>query len=120
MLRFYYYGCRGTETGHFLWSNNGRVRKLHVAFPADLLDGTFAPLDRADPSWKLTYLRFDGHVLSILSKHDNTIDKRPGSNASFTVIDTRPWPQDEILAMARDVFPDCWMRLTPSPRCYGR
>lgn len=53
----------------------------------------------------------DHHVISILSCHDNTIDKRPGSNAAFVVIDEAAWDAEHILAEMRDRFPDCWQRL---------
>jgi hypothetical protein len=76
-----------------------------------MLDGTFAPLDVNDPKWRLTQLRFNHHVISILACHDNTIDKRPGSNACFVVIDVEPWEPEHILAEMKERFPDCWERL---------
>jgi hypothetical protein len=114
VLRFYYYGCRGTEKGHYIHGENGRhyADTLDVGFPGWLLDGTFAPLDQNDCHWKLTQLNARySHVLSILACHDNTIDSRPGSNAAFVVLDTVAWDEEHILAEMRGRFPDCWERL---------
>lgn len=112
MKRFYYFGCRGTESGHYLHGDtSAHVKALDGGFPVFLLDGTFAPLDRNDDSWRLTQLRFNHHIVSILARHDNTIDTRPGSNAAFVVVDEQPWDQERILAEMRERFPDCWDRL---------
>jgi len=113
--RFYYFGCRGTRSGHHLYlgSRDGYVHNGHLdgGSPAYLLDGTFAPVDVDDRSWRLTHLRFDHHILSILARHDFTIDKRPGSNAVFVAIDFEPWDEEKILAVAKATFPDCVARL---------
>jgi hypothetical protein len=82
MRRFYYFGCRGLEGGHYLHADarypDGRQTSDHDhldgGFPIFLLDGTFAPLKTSDRSWRLTQLRFGGHIVSILACHDNTID----------------------------------------------
>jgi hypothetical protein len=119
MRRFYYFGCRGSEGGHYLHTDarypDGRETSDHDhldgGFPIHLLDGTFTHIDTSDRSWRLTHLRFNGHVISILSCHDNTIEKRPGGNASFVVIDSAPWDAEHILASAKERFPDCWERL---------
>lgn len=113
MRRFYYFGCRGTEAGHFLHGDVHLATKdaLDGGFPTHLLDGTFAPINPHDRSWRLTQLRFNHHIVSILACHDNTIDTRPGSNACFVVVDTLPWSAGHILAEMRDRFPDCWERL---------
>lgn len=113
MRRFYYFGCRGTQGGHSLHGDNRSAHDEHLdgGFPVFLLDGTFTPIDTKDRSWKLTHLRFNYHVVSILSCHDNTIDKRPGCNAAFVVVDENPWDAFEILKDARGRFPDCWERL---------
>jgi hypothetical protein len=110
MRRFYYFGCRGTQSGHYLHPS---VHGEHLdgGFPYYLLDGTFAPIDNHDRGWKLTHLRFAHDVLSILACHDNTIDERPGSNAAFVVIDAKPWDEEHILAEMRERFPDCVARL---------
>lgn len=84
---------------------------LDAGFPSDMLDGTFAPLDTSSQEWKLTHMRYNHHVVSVLSRHDNTIDKRPGSNASFVVEDAVPWDEAKILASMKVYFPDCWERL---------
>jgi hypothetical protein len=116
--RFYYFGCRGSQTGHHLHSHypDGRTTaerdRLDGGFPIHLLDGTFAPLARDDRRWKLTHLSLNHHVLSILAKHDYTIDTRPGSNACFVMIDETAWDEWHILAEAKICFPDCWERLT--------
>ena len=113
MRRFYYFGCRGTEGGHYIHGGSStHLEHLDGGFPVFLLDGTFAPLDRNSKDWRLTQLRFNHHVVSILACHDNTIDKRQGSNAAFIVVDERPWDMSEILADARTRFPDCWERLS--------
>jgi hypothetical protein len=82
--RFYYFGCRGKEAGHFIHgSQHSKDRdRLENGFPVWMLDGTFTPLDRNDRGWRLTQLRFGegGSIMSILSCHDNTIDTRGGSN----------------------------------------
>lgn len=112
MRRFYYFGCRGNETGHYIFGvSSNHQDHLDGGFPVFILDGTFAPLDENDRSWKLTHLRFNHHVVSILACHDNTIDKRPGSNAAFVVVDTQPWDEQHILAEMSDRFPDCRERL---------
>jgi hypothetical protein len=95
---------------------DGRVtaekNSLDGGFPIYLLDGTFAPLSRSDRSWKLTQLRLTTGIVSILAKHDNTIDTRPGSNACFVVVDAQAWTEEQILAQMKVSFPDCWKRLT--------
>jgi hypothetical protein len=113
MRRFYYFGCRGSEGGHYLHGDNRsrHVDHLDGGFPVHLLDGTFTPLDTRDRRWRLTQLRFNHHVVSILSCHDDTIEKRPGGNASFVVIDSAPWDAEHILNDAKERFPDCWERL---------
>lgn len=128
MRRFYYFGCRNEKCGHSLFGSqyNQNRDRLDNGFPVHLLDGTFTPIDPSDSSWRLTHLRYQG-IVSILSCHDNTIDKRGGSNANFVVIDDRPWSAEEILsAMVRD-FPDCVERLRnvpiakpPPPRTEGQ
>lgn len=112
MRRHYYYGCRGTESGHYLHGDNktAHAKELDGGFPVAMLDGTFAPLDRNDVRWKITQLR-NGHVVSILVRHDNTIDTRPGSNAAFVVVDACAWDPASILEDARHRFTDCWERL---------
>jgi hypothetical protein len=110
--RFYYFGCRGSESGHYLHGgSSAHLDHLDDGFPVWMLDGTFAPLDANDRTWCLTQLRHQHHVVSILACHDNTIDKRPGSNAAFVVIDETPWDAEHILAQMRERFPDCWERL---------
>lgn len=123
MLRVYYFGCRGSEKGHFLHgadpNKTPRLRETleGISFPIGLLDGTFTPIDSNDRSWRLTHLHTTGsHILSILACHDNTIDKRPGSNAAFVVVDYEPWTEKQILAEAQKRFPDCWERLQAVPR----
>ena len=117
MRRVYYFGCRGTQSGHYIHGGgSGHMEHLDGGFPVFILDGTFAPLDANDRNWKLTQLRFNHHVVSILATHDNTIDKRPGSNAAFVVIDEGPWDEEHILAEAKERFPDCWERLLVGPR----
>jgi hypothetical protein len=112
MRRFYYFGCRGNKTGHYIFGGSSQhLDHLDGGFPVYILDGTFAPLDPNDRSWKLTHLRFNHHIVSILACHDNTIDPRPGSNAAFVVIDTQPWDAEHILAEMGDQFPDCRERL---------
>ena len=118
MRRFYYFGCRGTESGHYIHASARNVdgnrpdsNHLDGGFPVHILDGTFTPLDTNDKRWRLTQLRFNHHIISILSCHDNTIDTRPGSNASFIVIDSDAWDAEAILGAAREKFPDCWNRL---------
>lgn len=112
MRRYYYFGCRGSESGHYIHGEGGRhIDTLAGGFPTRLLDDVFTPLDRNDRRWRLTHLRFGGHVISILACHDNTIDKRPGSNANFVVVDAGPWTGAQILEMAREIFPDCAERL---------
>lgn len=112
MRRFYYFGCRGTQAGHYVHGGESRhLDHLDGGFPVFILDGTFTPLDPNDRQWRLTQLRFNHHIVSILSCHDNTIDKRPGSNASFVVIDSEAWDAERILAEAQTRFPDCWERL---------
>ena len=113
LRRFYYFGCRGDQAGHFLHGGPSRhADRLECGFPTSILDGTFAPLDSNDLHWRLTQLRFNHHIVSILACHDNTIDKRSGSNAAFIVVDNAtPWDAFDILAEARDRFPDCWERL---------
>lgn len=114
MRRFYYYGCRGSDSGHYLFSEFSSHRGGAIAggFPAFILDGAFAPLDTNDTGWKLTHLRYNHQILSILARHDNTIDSRPGSNACFVVMDAEPWDEEPILAQMQKSFPDCWQRLT--------
>jgi hypothetical protein len=117
MRRFFYFGCHGNQSGHYLHDGNHRVsgNKDDTGIPYWLFDGTFAPLESTDRGWKLTQLRMHGHhVLSILACHDNTIDARPGSNAAFIVIDVQPWDEEHILAEMRVRYPDCWERLTVS------
>jgi hypothetical protein len=110
--RFYYFGCRGTEGGHYIFGGPSRhINNLDGGFPVYLLDGTFTPLDANDRSWRLTQLRFNHSILSILACHDNTIDTRPGSNAAFIVIDEQPWDEEHILAKMKECFPDCVERL---------
>ena len=118
MRRFYYFGCRGTEGGHYLHGGKS-VHDEHLdgGFPVFILDGTFAPLDQNDTSWKLTHLRYAHHVVSILACHDNTIDRRPGSNAAFVVVDTHPWMEGGILDAMAVQFPDCRDRL--QSRAFG-
>jgi len=116
MRRFYYFGCRGSDLGHYL-HGAAHPDYLDGGFPAHLLDGVFAPIDANDRGWKLTHLRFAGHVVSILAKHDNTIDKRGGSNACFVAIDDGPLDETTILGEARKRFPDCWERLTSAKPC---
>lgn len=116
MKRFYYFGCRGTATGHYIHASPAADRHsdhLDNGFPIHMLDGTFAPLDRGARHWRLTRLRYgnSGHIMSILACHDNTIDKRPGSNAAFVVVDEHAWGETGILESAHTRFPDCWERL---------
>jgi hypothetical protein len=112
MRRFYYFGCRGDRAGHFLHGgDSAHDERLDGGFPVYMLDSTFAPLDMNEPWWRLTQLRFNHNVLSILSRWDTTIDKRPNSNATFVAIDSEPWDEERILAEARVKFPDCWERL---------
>lgn len=118
MKRFYYFGCRGTQLGHFIhgeWSSPGHHDHLENGFPVHLLDGTFAPIDSTDRRWRLTHLRYGDHVVSILACHDNTIDKRGGSNAAFIVVDSVAWNPPHILDDARRRFPDCYERLKDVP-----
>lgn len=118
MRRFYYFGCRQTK-GHNLHTDvryvDGRQTSsrdhLDGGFPIFLLDRTFAPISETDQSWKLTQLRFNHHVISIIACHDNTIDERPGSNACFVVVDEVPWNKEQILIEMRKRFPDCCKRL---------
>lgn len=44
MLRFYYFGCRGSEAGHYLYGDTvSRIADtLDGGFLTHLLDGTFA------------------------------------------------------------------------------
>jgi hypothetical protein len=114
--RFFYFGCRGTQSGHYLHDGNRQVSgdRDDTGIPYWLFDGTFAPLDANNRGWKLTHLRARHHILSVLACHDYTIDKRPGSNAAFIVIDAEPWDTEHILAEMRERYPDCWKRLTIS------
>lgn len=118
MRRFYYYGCRGSQSGHYIHgTGSAHADRLDGGFPVHILDGTFAPLDTNTTAWKLTQLRFAGHVVSILACHDNTIDKRPGSNAAFIAIDSVPWDETDMLNEASRAFPDCRERL--QTRAFG-
>jgi hypothetical protein len=115
MRRVYYFGCRNGQLGHYLYAQAGTLPHnsdhLDGGFPIYLLDGAFAPIDPNDHNWKLTHIRFNHHVLSILACHDNTIDKRPGSNAAFVVIDSAPWNEKSILDVMSEWVPDCTARL---------
>ena len=118
MRRFYYFGCRGSQAGHYIHGSGSQHREhLDGGFPVFILDGTFAPLDTDITDWKLTHLRFAHHVVSILACHDNTIDRRPGSNAAFVAVDVIPWDEKSILDQAAADFPDCRERL--QTRAFG-
>jgi hypothetical protein len=119
MRRFYYFGCRGRDAGHFIHGDiesSAHRDTLDNQFPVHVLDETFAPITRADRRWRLTHIRYGGHVMSILACHDNSIDKRPGSNAAFIVVDSLSWDTESILDNARTKFPDCFERLKDVPR----
>lgn len=114
MKDFWYFGCeREGHSGHYLFTQFARTRGVledsRMGFPVHLLDGTFAPVVRTPGHWRLIVIRAGYEHLIILAGWDNTVDKRPGSNAAF--ISHGVLTVDEMLARAREIFPAQHKRL---------
>lgn len=115
MRRCFYFGCRN-DKGHYLFSEDDNYGSLksqyNFGISVSSFDGTFAPIDKNSKEWKLTHLHAPNHhFLSILAKHDFTVDKRPGSNSAFIILDEKVYDQDSILNEMKRRFPDCYSRL---------
>lgn len=116
-MKAYYFGCWG-DSGHFLWSPDGRVSGSDKVFSGlrignKSLDGGFCP--GVLPPWYYDTGIEQGAALltyddgwTILSFWDRSVDSRPGSHSTY-VLDGR-LSFDEAAAVAKAAFPKVWER----------
>jgi hypothetical protein len=105
-----FYGCLGTQAGHFLLTAHGdspSYYRLEQMGPNALkyIDGGFLP---KNPTHGTIY-RSVIPGWTIIAMVDNSVDRRPGSNAEFLV--PGEYSTEEMKAMARATFPDIVARL---------
>lgn len=105
-----FYGCIGTEVGHYLLDAQGgrpSYHQLENKGPKALkyLDGGFLALR---PERGVIY-RSLIPGWTIIALIDNSVDTRPGSNAAFL------WPGEhtveEMVTQAKEAFPEITRRL---------
>ncbi len=108
MSTLYYCGCGPSDTGHHLWSHDGRSVnwRSHSQPWGDYLDGALCPVHTRDYG-VISYNTKDGW--SGIGFWDSSKDSRPGSHSTF-VVNMIHRPED-ILALAREQFPWVFERI---------
>lgn len=110
-----YYGCELRESGHYAWRPNWQRWSAPTPFDSNLrlpgsateLDGGFTPPMSEEKNGKARLTHVDGWT--VLSFWDNSMDKRPGSHATFAVDDTVDF--ETILQLAREAYPAVFGRM---------
>jgi hypothetical protein len=78
-----YVGC-GRDAGHHLYGPKGRAGALEGHPLGTKLDGCYVPgRGSSGPEGVVRFTREDGYT--ILGFRDNSIDRRPGSHATFAI-----------------------------------
>jgi len=109
MNDFLFFGCwEEGICGHYLANKFGERQLLEDnRLP---LDGTFQPIKEVVGTWRRIAIHGRNHrILTILAGWDQTVDKRPGSNAAF--VSDGIQTVDEMLARAEKIFPKQHARL---------
>lgn len=100
-----YLGCID-RAGHYLWSTKGEMllatseEFARRTLPWERIDGALTPKSSARQSGAMLH---QAEGWTALSMHDYSIDRRPGSNATFLLPGTLTFA--EALDAARAAFP---------------
>ncbi len=114
----FYFGCWGTESGHYLHKPGGRCIRYEMTPWGTKLDGGVQPV-REDPCighgiplsvvTRMTSVVAPPAQWTAWAFWDRTVDTRPGSCAAFVADDS--FTQTQMEALARQHFPEVWKRL---------
>lgn len=107
-----YYGCDLRESGHYAWRPNWQRWRAPTPFDgttgsATMLDGGGFTPPMGEENGKARLTHVDGWT--VLSFWDNSMDKRPGSHATFAVDDTVDF--ETMLQLAREAYPAVFGRM---------
>ena len=100
----FYFGCK-KSLGHYLYSSDGKSRKIDIIPWGYDIDGLLAPSTTSKQGKALLHHK-DGWTA--LSFWDNSVDKRPKSCSTFLAQGIFDFEQ--MKAIAKDNFPDIWER----------
>jgi hypothetical protein len=123
MKPWYYFGC-GTGPGHYLFAEGMRsvpralrdTDRALAKLDRGIFDGLLAPLIPPIKLYQATYSILPGLGFVAVAWHDQSEDKRAGSNSTiFAAIEPSGWPDyEQVIEMGKLKFPRVFDRL-PAP-----